>query len=70
MVYQAITGSLLRSTHMHFETISFGEGTKKVWGCNNHLYIYNGGLIHHSYISKQAISKSVTNLVNAILVDF
>ena len=73
MVYQAITGSLLKSTQMHFKTASFGEGTKKLWGCNNHLYIYNGhasGLIHHPYISKQAISESVTNLANAVLVDF
>ena len=36
------SGSPLKSAQMHFKTASFGEGTKKLWGCKNYPYIYIG----------------------------
>ena len=38
-------GSPLKSTQMHFKTASFGERIKKLWGCKNYPYIYNGQVV-------------------------
>ena len=38
-------GSPLKSAQMHFKTASFGEGTKKLWGCKKYPYIYNGQVV-------------------------